>query len=383
MLSSVKNFFLTFVISLLLFALMAYLIVGLVLKNLNSSMNGNSGSETEAPRSEQTDPTSGKIIDFGDSELGRSFNVLIVGTDYRENTFADYDPEMLKELYGIEPEREGAAEIPRDLRNPKKATGILSDGSMIPDAGVPTTDGALAFKGGFYTIDYRVIEADTVIMLRFDKERGHISYTVFPTDAFVDIGGRYVKLSEVYGRYGYEALEEKIHALTGINIDCHALISMDKFPALIDALGGINYYVPCNMNYDDYAGNVHIHLRAGRQMLNGDQALQLLMFNSYEDPSNSRILTTMSFIKAMFTGMTSINNYSRAGDLFEAIDGMMETDFTAQDFAENLDMIFKYAGNQIEIGVTTKQITDNGEKIIVINEQGTLNIFSDYRKIYK
>lgn len=380
MFSAVKNFILTFVISLVIFGLIASMVVGLVIGSLQGAITDDGKGDSST--SSVITGNNGEIIDIKPENEGNSFNILLVGTDYRPSEFVDYDPKVLQELYGIEPKKEYVAATPPGLASKPRKNGVLSDGSGKGDNGIPTDDGKLIFAGGFYTHKYRAIEADTIVLMRVDKERGHLSYSAFPTDACVNINGRYVKLSEVYGMYGVKYLCDKLHALTGINIDKYAVISMETFPELIDALGGIEYYVPCNMSYDDYAGNVHIHLNAGRRKLNGDQALQLLAFNDYDDSSITRETTTLAFIKTFVTSAVSASNYSAAATIFVKVADMVDTDFTAADFMNNLDMLFKYSGTQIEITPQTKNITYNGESVFIIDEERTLNAFSEYRRVY-
>lgn len=379
MFSAVKNFILTFILALVIFGLIASMVVGLVVGSLQGAIGSDDTGESTS--SVITD-VNGDIIDIKPENDGNSFNILLIGTDFRPSEFIDYDPEVLKSLYGIEPKKAPVSKTPSGLSSVPRKSGIISDGSGGGNNGTPTDDGKLVFDGGFYSFKYRTVEADTIILMRVDKERGHISYTAFPTDACININGKYVKLSDIYGKYGISFLSDKLRALTGIVIDKYAEISMEKFPKLIDSLGGVEFYVPCNMNYDDYAGNVHIHLSAGRRKLTGDQALQVLMFKNYDDSATTRETTTISFIKAFMSAAVSNSNYTSAASIFADVSSMINTNFTAADFMNNLDLIFKYAGTQFEISVQTKRISYNGSTILIIDEERTLNSFSQYRRIY-
>ena len=377
MLSATKNFVLTFLIALVIFGLIAYMLVGLVLNNLM----GVGSTDTEVPDNtaetpEDEDP--GSIgIHFGDT--GESFNILLIGTDYRPSEFVDYDPEMLEKLYGIVPDEVTQATAPDDVR-PNPGSVISDEKYWSPD-GIVADDGSLIFGGGFYTIDYRVVEADAIVLLRADKERQQFTFTVFPTDAYVDMNGRYIKLSEVYGRYGLDILMDKIYALTGITIDHHAVVTMNDFPALVDTLGGITYNIPYDMQYRDYAGGINIDLKKGAQRLDGQGVLSLLMFNNYTD-GGSRQKTTVELLKKFVTTFISITNYNRAPAVFAQIESSVDTDFTLADFTSNLDLIFKYAHNNREISVVTDKVTVGNDELTVINETKTYDVFADFKRIY-
>ncbi len=377
MLSATKNFVLTFIISLVIFGLIAYMLVGLVLNNLL----GLGASETVSPSDTVADPDDDGqgniIIDYSDK--GESFNILLIGTDYRPSDFADYDPVMLEKLYGIKREEVTAAPVPDDVR-PYPGTVVSDKDHWSPD-GQEADDGSLIFTGGFYSVDYRIIETDALLLIRADKERGHFTYTVFPTDAYVDMNGRYIKLSEVYGRYGLDILIDKVYAMTGISVDNHAIVNMRDFPAIINAIGDISYNVPCDMKYVDYAGGINIDLKKGAQRLDGQGVLDLLMFNNYTD-GGSRTKTTVEVLKKYIATFVNITNYNRAPAVFAQIEASVDTDFTLETFQNNIDLIFKYAQNNREVSVALKQMTVGNEMLTVVDEMRTCDIFSSYKRIY-
>ena len=377
MLSATKNFFLTFLIALVIFAMIAYMLVGLVLNNLL----GVTDEVTETPEDTVADPENndpGSIgIQFADT--GESFNILLIGTDYRPSEFTDYDPEMLERLYGIVQEEVTVAPTPSDIA--PKPGSVVSDKEYQSPDGIIADDGSLIFSGGFYTVDYRIIETDALVLLRADKEREQFTITVFPTDAYVDMNGRYFKLSEIYGRYGLDVLIDKIYAMTGVTIDHHAVISMTDFPQLVDTLGGITYNVTSDMKYIDYAGGINIDLKKGAQRLDGQGVLDLLMFDNYTD-GGSRTKTTVEVVKKFITTFVSITNYNRAPDVFAKLETLMDTDFTLNDFKNNLDLIFKYAYNNREVSVVVKQQMVGNTELTVIDEVKTCDVFASYKRIY-
>ena len=55
-------------------------------------------------------------------------------------------------------------------------------------------------------------------------------------------------------------------------IDNQALIK------LVDTIGGVKFYVPRDMKYDDPSQDLHIDLKQGMQTINGEKAEQLLRF---------------------------------------------------------------------------------------------------------
>ena len=379
MLSAIKNYFLTFILSAVIFGLVASMAVGLVTDNINASLSSDDGGVKE-----------GKVIDTGkkkkkDDEPGMSLNILLVGTDYRKSVFADYDPEVIEAMYpgsGEPGEEDTPYSPPDDLRAPAVTGSIISDSVFESGDGQKYGEDGLIFRNGFFSLKYRKIETDAILLIRLDKERGHISYTSFPTEAYTKVGEKYLPLREILNDYGIDVLREKVTAITGITVDRYALVSMEDFPGIIDSLGGISYYVPCNMQYDDYAGNVHINLTAGRQLLDGQKALQLLMFNNYTDGINSRSRTLVSFFEELMSVFAQPVNITKAEDFKKRVDGMFETDIVLSDFTSNIPLIFRYSSAPTEIPVSTKLEKYHGESVPFIDDVFTASAFINYRKVY-
>jgi LCP family protein required for cell wall assembly len=195
------------------------------------------------------------------------------------------------------------------------------------------------------------------------------------------MSGRYVKLSEVYGRYGLDILLNKVYAMTGMTIDNYALVSMEAFPAIIDTLGGINYNVPCDMKYVDNAGGINIDIKKGAHRLDGKGVLDVLMFKNYTD-GGSREKTTADLIRKFISTFISITNYNRAPAVFAELEAHVDTNFTLDKFKNNIDIIFKYAPNNREVSAITRLQKVGKDELFIIDETATCDIFVSYKRIY-
>ena len=68
---------------------------------------------------------------------------------------------------------------------------------------------------------------------------------------------------------------EDISQMLGIPIDGYIKVNIKGFITLVDYLGGIDFYVPCNMDYDDPFQNLSIHYKEGQRKLSGQQAMEV------------------------------------------------------------------------------------------------------------
>ena len=97
MLPSLRNFAITFFVSLLIFASLAYFLAGFAMENFS----GDFSSEAETETAETADETVGVFNPFEESDddststiQGTSFNFVLIGLDYQADVFDDYHESM-------------------------------------------------------------------------------------------------------------------------------------------------------------------------------------------------------------------------------------------------------------------------------------------------
>ena len=123
---------------------------------------------------------------------------------------------------------------------------------------------------------------DTIIVATYDPKNQTASLLSVPRDTFVGknpaAGTGYDKINSIYQKKGAEGTLAKVNEVTGLDIKYYMVIDNQALIELVDVIGGVEFNVPINMNYDDKTQNLHIHLKAGLQTLDGDGAEQLLRF---------------------------------------------------------------------------------------------------------
>ena len=201
MLSALKNFGVTFLISALLFGIIAYFATGLVTNTVGQMLDDEDASldniiknEDATPPDETTDnsalsPTNEKI------PSGDSFNFLIAVNDYRPDIYTDYTPDV-SYMYNTD----------WNSVSPADTVGCLST-------------------------SYRKIGLSTVVLVRIDKEKREFVYTYFSPETRVYTSSGYHTFSEVYELYGIDRIAEYVYAMTGLDIKYSFLINARYPPA--------------------------------------------------------------------------------------------------------------------------------------------------------
>ena len=128
------------------------------------------------------------------------------------------------------------------------------------------------------------MRTDTILLLTLDRNEGSIRLLSIPRDTYAP--AYYVpKINSAYGAVGggekgMEQLMEQVKNVVGFMPDGYALVNLSAFVEAVDLLGGLDFDVPMDMDYDDPDQNLFIHLKAGEQHLTGEQLMWVVRFRS-------------------------------------------------------------------------------------------------------
>jgi len=136
--------------------------------------------------------------------------------------------------------------------------------------------------------------ADAVVLLSYEPRTRFLDVLSIPRDTKLpcakDLSWRgYMKMSEIYAmaykknKAISEAClrsKEAVEGVLELEIPFYLQIDYQAVANIIDALGGMIVNIDEPMDYDDYAGGLHIHFTAGEKRLGGNE---LLKFVRYRD----------------------------------------------------------------------------------------------------
>lgn len=129
---------------------------------------------------------------------------------------------------------------------------------------------------------------DTIILASYDPKTQEASMLSIPRDTFIgedkDSASAWDKINSVY-QTGAENTLKEVTELTGIDVQYYLKVDTEALKVLVDEIGGVYFNVPIDMKYDAYSQDLHINLKAGYQLLDGDKAEQVLRFRHNNDGS--------------------------------------------------------------------------------------------------
>lgn len=144
------------------------------------------------------------------------------------------------------------------------------------------TDDGFVSKPG--TVIKGSARADMILVARLNFRDNTITGISIPRDVYTQVPGyRARKINAYYRVNGAEDGPKHMgnaveHVLKGVKIDKTIVLNYQAFQEMVDIVGGVPITVDKKMDYDDNAGNVHIHLAPGRHVLNGYDSLMYVRF---------------------------------------------------------------------------------------------------------
>lgn len=197
------------------------------------------------------------------------------------------------------------------------------------------------------------VRSDTMMLFKADKSTGKISILSLPRDTKVGIRGRKheEKITHAHAYGGPELSVKTVKDLLGIDLEYYVRVDYKLVDEFVEILGGVEVDVPMNMRYDDPTADppLHINLKKGVQVLDGDKAMQFLRFRKgYADQDLGRIKAQQQFLKACMEKALRpsnivkvpqmVNTYYKYVDTNIPLDILMQFGLKAKSFStENME----------------------------------------------
>lgn len=152
---------------------------------------------------------------------------------------------------------------------------------------------------------------DTIMVMSYNPSNQKATLLSIPRDTYTGTNPSnataYEKINALYNRkHRPDETLQAVNKITGLNIPYYVVVKTDSLIKLVDVIGGVTFDVPIDMDYDDESQDLHIHLKKGEQILDGDKAEQLVRFRhnnnyttyplEYGDNDTGRMRTQREFM---------------------------------------------------------------------------------------
>lgn len=185
---------------------------------------------------------------------------------------------------------------------------------------------------------------------------------------------------------GNQNVINSIKDTLGIPVHYYAKVKMDAIEAIVDYVDGIEFEIPYDMAYDDPAQDLHIKLKAGKQVLTGEQTVHLLQFRDRKHPNGDeiRVMTWHTVIKEFLNQAVTGNKINNLNELYKIATKNIETNYSSNDLLEDFGSLRNIDRNNIIIeNIRGRNAAIDGYYVFNINfaeSEALLKVFNSTKE---
>lgn len=199
--------------------------------------------------------------------------------------------------------------------------------------------------------DYAGLNTDTIMVISLDLSENKANVIQIPRDTKLVTSRKSPKINTSFS-YGVSAMQKAdkkatqaqcyengarmlvsdIEKMLSVEIDYYVLVQLEGFEKIVDAIGGVTIDIENDLDYDDPDQDLHIHLKAGRQVLDGKQALNFVRFRKgYRAADIGRLDAQKIFMTAFMNKILSVQTLETLPALIEQIKQYVSTSMSLKD----------------------------------------------------
>ncbi len=191
---------------------------------------------------------------------------------------------------------------------------------------------------------------DVMLLASFDPVKNDVALLSLPRDTRVKIPGNQGldKINHAYAYGGVPLAKKTVANLLQIPIHYYVLLNWQGFKDVIDKIGGIDYYVENDMNYEDPYADLKIHIEHGYQHMDGEKAGQYIRFRNDELGDIGRVQRQQRFLKALASEIFSVGNVVKVPSLINSVEKYIDTDMDFLTMAKAANSFKVFGGDKVK-----------------------------------
>lgn len=174
---------------------------------------------------------------------------------------------------------------------------------------------------------------DTMLLIRFNPKTDDLSILSIPRDTPVYLPdyGR-IKINTANQRGGTALSAKAVRKLLeDVQIDRYVRVNVQGAEKLINALGGVELYVPKDMKYRDQSQHLDIDIEKGRQRLDGETAVDFMLFRHDQYGDIGRVQRQQMLIRAMIEQALNPATLGRIPKIFSVVRSNVDTNLSIEE----------------------------------------------------
>lgn len=203
--------------------------------------------------------------------------------------------------------------------------------------------------------------ADTIMLVNINPHTKYIGVISIPRDTYLAVRNHgQTKINSAYAYGGIKLLRDSLADFLNIPIPYYVEINLSSVAQAVDEIGGVEINVEKRMYYVDHAGDLYIDLYPGKQVLDGNHAVQYIRFRKDQEGDIGRIKRQQKFIDASAKKALSMGSLFRVPRLIKNFSRHVKTNLNPS-LIINLSLKMREA---YELGQLDMQTLPGKEAII-------------------
>jgi LCP family protein required for cell wall assembly len=235
---------------------------------------------------------------------------------------------------------------------------------------------------------------DTMMVVNYEPSTTKLNIMSIPRDTKIVLtNGKTAKINSLYVNKGGDALLIKtLSDMLDIDIGYYAYFNLATFRKIVDLLDGVWINIPCDLDYDDPLQDLHIHLKKGEQLLDGNKAEQYLRFRHpndggytkellqfYDGSDLKRIEAQQNFIIELVKQKAKISNLPKLNTIIDTVFENLETNFPLSEILKivKLETIKDFSVEKVKIHTLPGYSMDSSPWYYISDKEETVNIVKE------
>jgi len=186
---------------------------------------------------------------------------------------------------------------------------------------------------------------DTMLLASYDVTNQKATVMSIPRDTMVNVNWDVKKINSVYswnggGDKGLQSLYKEISQLVGFEPDYQVVVEWEAVGKIVDAIGGVYFDVPYDMDYHDPWQDLVIEQAKGYRLLTGEDAMQVIRWRKNDKDSpygnvqigdDGRMGLQQEFLKAVIKQLLTPSNIKNIGKIAQVFQESVVTDLSFQE----------------------------------------------------
>lgn len=230
--------------------------------------------------------------------------------------------------------------------------------------------------------------SDTMMLVKIDKKTGKVNAVSIPRDTRVKIVGHdgFRKINASFAKDGPYAAVDTLRNFSNVDFTNFVAIDYKGVKEVVDIIGGVEIDVPFDMDYDDPTDTppLHIHLKKGKQKLDGKGAMEFLRFRKSNKNQGDKFIGDVGrvthqqyFMKELMKQTLSTQNISKLPRILRAGLEHVLTNISIDEVFELAKVFTSYSDDKLTIDtVPGAEQYISRSSYFVADEEATEELFT-------